>query len=418
MKMFKIVSAAAAGNTLEMYDMTIYGFFAHIISKNFFPQEDKLAGIASVFAIFLIGYLARPLGSIIFGQIGDKLGRKPSLLLSIWLIAISTFLLGLLPTFNTIGIWAPLLLVLVRLLQGLSSGGEFTGSIIFVVEHAEAGKRNFYGSLGQLGVGLGLVLASFIAWLINLIFSHQQIVDWAWRIPFLLALTGGFLGGLIRRGVAEPGLFKQSQQLQMAKSYFSYKRDFFKQLRQGVIILGLTLFAVVLTYLIYIFVVTYMTSILHYTMRQTLTINISSIILLVILEPCMGKLADKIGRRPLMFAAIIGSAVWVFPYFILLQQHQLLTAFIAQFVMTVFGAAYFAVVIVSMVEAVAIKKRFSIVSFFYAVGASIFGGGTPFIATLLIKLTHSYSSLSIYLIVCALLSLCAVYKLRETKAES
>ncbi len=346
------------------------------------------------------------------------MGRKPALLLSIWLIAISTFLLGLLPTFQTIGIWAPILLVLVRLLQGLSSGGEFTGSIIFVVEHVEQKRRNFFGSLGMLGISLGLLLASFIAWLINLTFNHQQVLDWAWRIPFWLALAGGLLGWFIRRSVTEPDLFKESKQLVDAQSYLSHKRELSKRLKQGMIILGITLFGVALTYLIYIFVVTYMSTILHYTTRQTLTINISSVILLVLLEPCMGKIADKVGRRPLMLFAIIGSIIWVFPYFILLQYHQLIWAFFAQSIMTVFASAYFAVATVAMIESVAIKKRFSIVSFFYALGASIFGGGTPFIATLLVKLTDSYLSLSIYLIFCAILSLWAVYKLREPSIKS
>ena len=415
MKMLRIVSAAVVGNILEVYDMTVYGFFSQTISQVFFPKEDKLAGIASVFAVFLIGYLARPFGSIIFGQIGDKIGRKPALIWSVLLIAFSTFMLGLLPTYVTIGAWAPVLLVVVRLLQGLSSGGELTGSTIFVVEHAKPGKSGFYGSLGSMGEGLGMLVASFIAWIVNLIFVHEQIAAWAWRLPFLLALFGGGLGWFIRRSVPETSLFKEAKQLRMTHSILNSKRELYKKLRQGASILGLTLFGVALSYLIYIFMVTYLSSVLHYTMREALTINISSVLLLVILEPLMGRLADKIGRRFLMMAAIIGSVIWVFPYFFLLQQHNLAAAFVAQLVMTVFAAAYFSIATVAMISVVPVKSRFMAVSFFYAIGASIFGGGTPFIATLLIKWTHSYTSLAIYIFVCALISFFAVYKLRATK---
>ena len=265
----------------------------------------------------------------------------------------------------------------------------------------------------MVGIGVGLLLASLVAWLTNIIFTDQEIIAWAWRLPFLLAFIGGLLGWLVRRGVHETPAFRQAQQT--AFSHLEFKRELYKQLRQGAIILGLTLFGVVLTYLVYIFIVTYMTSILHYTIRQRLTVNISSIIILILIEPCMGKFSDKIGRRPLMMFAIIGSAIWVLPYFFLLQQHNMLFIFIAQFVMTIFAATYFAIATMAMIEIVPVKSRFTAVSFFYALGVSLFGGGTPFIATLLIKWTHNYMGVGIYLVICALISFLAVYKLNETK---
>ena len=143
MKMIRIISLSMVGNILETYDMTVYGFFAHTIALEFFPKEDKLAGIASAFGIFLIGYLARPLGAAIFGYIGDKVGRKPALIFSILLIAFSTFLPGLLPTYHSVGVWTPLLLLMLRLLQGLSCGGELIGAIVFIVEHANPKKEGF-----------------------------------------------------------------------------------------------------------------------------------------------------------------------------------------------------------------------------------------------------------------------------------
>ena len=209
MKMLRVVSSAIAGNALEFYDILIYSFFASTIAQHFFPKEDKLAGIASVFAIFFIGYLARPLGALFFGRIGDQLGRKPALVVSIWLMAISTCGLGLIPDYPTIG-GAHLLLLNLRILQGFSVGGEVTGSIIFIVEHAFREKRGFYGSFGKVGFALGLLLPTLVAWLIDNNFSQAQVVSWAWRLPFLFAALGGVIAWLVRRNVPETELFLET----------------------------------------------------------------------------------------------------------------------------------------------------------------------------------------------------------------
>lgn len=412
-KMSRIVAAAMSGNILEFYDMLVYAFLAPIIAQNFFPKEDKLAGIASTFAIFFIGYLARPLGAIVFGRIGDTIGRKPALITSIWLMAFSTFCLGLLPGYQTIGLWAPLLLLFMRLIQGLSFGSELTNSIIFVVEHAPLANRGFYGSFGKVGFSLGLLLASFITWMIHTLFSPSEVLAWAWRLPFLLASLGGFVGWLARRGVPETQSFLEIHQL--PDTYFGLRRHYAKQLRPALFIIGIVLFGSVLGYLIYVFFITYMTDVLHYTAQQALSIEISSVILLVLLEPWMGKLSDRIGRRPLLAFAMINSVIWIGPYFFLLQQHNLALALLAQCVMTLFMAAYYAIDIVTMVEIVPVQIRGTVVSVAYAVAASLFAGMTPFLATLLIKVTHAYISLVIYVTIAALISLLTVYKVRETK---
>lgn len=413
-KMFRVVAAAVVGNALEAYDMVVYGIFVSTISQNFFPKQDKLTGIASAFAIFFVGYLARPLGAILFGRMGDNFGRKPALILSIWLMALSTFSLGLLPTFGTIGIWAPILLLIVRLLQGFCLGGEYPGSIIFLIEHAPGAQRGFYGSFGMLGAFLGLLLAFLVGWLIHANFTELQIRQWAWRLPFLLGLVGGLVGYMARRSVPETELFLENNTCK-PEFYIMRYRLYTKQIQSAFFILGIDLFPAVLGYLIYVFSVTYMSNILQYTKQQALTINILSIIILILLIPWVGKLSDHIGRRPALAFGLIGGMFWIWPYFWLLQQHSMILALWAQGVMTVFAASYMAVDTVIIAEIVPVHVRFIVVAFAYAVAISVFGGMTPFIATLLIKITNSYFSLAIFLSLVSLISLIAVYKVPETK---
>ena len=412
-KMSRIVSSAVIGNALEFYDLAVYGFFTSVISKNFFPQQDKLAGIASTFGIFLIGYLARPLGALFFGRVGDTLGRKSALIMSMWLMAFGSFSIGLLPNYYAIGVWAPILLVVLRMLQGFSFGGEYCGSIIFVLEHAPRTRRGFYGSITDAGQNLGYLLSALIIWLLNIGLSNEALVKWGWRLPFLLGSVLGIVGWFIRRNIGEAQLFRETYRV--PDTFFDFYREYIKHMRHTLLIVVMSLFPSVLAYLIYVFIITYMSNILDYTLQQALIINILSIIILVLSEPLMGTLSDHIGRRPVMIFGLISCVLWSWPYFWLLQQNNFTLALLAQGIMTLFAAAYFAGVVVSMVEIVPIYLRFSVVAFAYAVALSIFGGMTPLVSTLLIKGTHSYVGLVLCLLMAALISAIAVYKLRETK---
>ncbi len=412
MGMLRIVTAAIIGNSLEVYDMVIYGYFASTIAANFFPKQDKLVGIASAFVLFFIGYLARPVGALFLGRIGDTLGRKPALLLSIWLMAISTCAIGLLPTYATLGVWAPLLLLLLRLLQGFSFGGEYIGSIIFLVEHAPKKQRGFYGSFGDTGGTLGLLFSPLIASLIYYTFDNVAAASWAWRLPFLLGTVVGIVGWYARRNLGETSLFREK--LQIPDTHFDYYREYVKELRPMAIIIGLVLFDAVSTYLFYVFIFTYMTTQLQYTRLQALNINMFSIVFLLLLQPWMGKLSDHIGRRPVLAFSLVATLIWIWPYFWLMQQHSVPLAFLAQGVITLFVSGY-VVTSITIVEIVPVYLRFSAVAFAYAVAASIFGGITPLVATLLLEKTGSAVSLAALVSVCGLISLFAVYKVQETR---
>ncbi len=413
--MLKNVAAAIAGNALEFYELTVYGFFAPVMAANFFPNASKLAGVADVFAIFFIGYLARPLGAVVFGWFGDTLGRKVTLLISILLMAGSTSAIAFLPTYHSLGLLAPLLLLILRLLQGISCGGEYAGSMIFLVEHAPKGQQGFYGSFGEQGVGLGFLMAMLTVWLINLSFSEAAVVSWAWRLPFLLGSLMGLLGWYMRRHVSETRVFMDACIVPTNSSaiYYRYK----VHLHSIVLIVGVTLFGMVIGHVCYVFFSVYASSVLNYTYHQALTVQIISMSLLVLLLPAIGRLGDWIGRRRLLIFGIISSTLWSWPYFWLLQQNSLALVLVAQLIMTVLTAFCFSTYLVYAVEMVPAYVRFSMVGLGLALSDSIFGGMTPYVSTVLIEKTQSYLSLVVYIAVCALLSLFAIYRhwVRETK---
>ena len=207
----RVIASCMIGNALEWYDFALYGYFATTLGQLFFPKFDPFAALMATFGVFAAGVIMRPVGGIIFGHIGDKIGRKNALLWSIFLMAVPTTLLGLLPTYEQIGWMAPLLLTVIRLAQGLSMGGEFTGSMIFVVEHAEKGKRGVYGSWVIFSVLLGILAGSAIATGICEMLSQDQLLAWGWRVPFLLSVVGGYVGYVMRRTIQEPEQFTQAK---------------------------------------------------------------------------------------------------------------------------------------------------------------------------------------------------------------
>src|SRR5579863_7567559 len=208
----KVIVSCMIGNALEWYDFALYGYFATILSNQFFPSQDPIASLMATFGVFAAGFIMRPLGGILFGHIGDKKGRKEALLCSIYLMTIPTALIGLLPTYDQVGWLAPALLTLIRLLQGLSMGGEFTGSMIFIVEHTNSQKRGFSGSWAPFSLLLGVLIGSAVATLISMALSPEDLHSWGWRIPFILSIFGGVVGSYMRRTLTDPEKFEQMKE--------------------------------------------------------------------------------------------------------------------------------------------------------------------------------------------------------------
>jgi len=378
--------AGFSGNILEWYDFTVYGFFATIIGSQFFPREDKIAQLISTFGIFAAGYLMRPIGGIIFGHIGDKRGRKKALLLSIMMMAIPTTLIGLLPTYETIGWYSALLLIILRLLQGLSVGGEFTGSISFLVESAPKGKRGFFGSWTTFGVFGGMLLGSGIAAIFSSVLTQQQLNNYGWRIPFLLGSLIGLFGLFLRKDMVESEHFEKMRQEQKAHKIplVEFLADY--KLKALKLILISWAFGVSV-YLLFIFLPSYLNVFIHVKLDDALFIHTISIIFLMLIIPLFGHLSDKIGRKTLLLISLIGFVVFTYPLFALLVSNAFYSILMAMLAFAILEAMFQADIPALMSEVFPEKVRYTGLSVSYNISMALFGGTAPLVSTWLVKIS-------------------------------
>ncbi len=406
--------AGFSGNVLEWYDFTVYGFFATVIGAQFFPHEDKVVQLIAAFGVFAAGYLMRPIGGIIFGNIGDKKGRKKALTISILFMAIPTTLVGLLPTYESIGWVAALLLVILRLLQGLSVGGEFTGSISFLVEKAPANRRGFYGSWSTFGVFGGMLLGAGLAAIITSVLSVQQLHSYGWRIPFLLGAVIGVVGLLLRKGMDEGKVFaemkkdKNSSKLPLAEFWANYKLQSLK------IILISWAFGVSV-YLLFIFLPSYLHTFHHVKLSDALSAHTMAIVFLMLLIPVFGHLTDKLGRKTVLLMSLIGFVIFTYPLFALMFNNTFYAVLSAMLAFAVLEAVFQAVMPALMTEMFPARVRYTGLSVSYNISLAIFGGTTPLISTWLIKISGGDVWMpAYYLIATCLVAIITTFFIPET----
>lgn len=404
----RVILSCMIGNALEWYDFALYGYFATTIGQLFFPKFDPFAALMATFGVFAAGVIMRPVGGIIFGHIGDKIGRKNALLWSIFLMAIPTTLLGLLPTYDQIGWLAPLLLTIIRLAQGLSMGGEFTGSMILVVEHAEKGKRGIYGSWVIFSVLIGILVGSAIATGICEILSEDQLHAWGWRIPFLLSVVGGYVGFMMRKTIQEPAQFTQAKKERkehstpVAELFHDHWHKIFY-----IICIELTLS--IGFYLIVTFISSFLISILHIDMVTSLMMTTLSMVAMGVAIIVSGKLSDIIGRKPLLLGSSLAFVLFSYPLFQALQG-SFMVALLAQMTLAAFLGTYFAPLPAALVEMFPVSVRYSGLSLAHGLSMAIFGSSAPLIATALIEWTGDKASPAIYLSgACCIASLCLFF---------
>lgn len=379
----RILLSAIVGNALEWYDYLLYAYFADIFAKLFFPTQDEYLSTMISFAAFAIGFIARPLGGLVFGYIGDRFGRKVSLTVSIILIAVPTTIMGLLPTYYQIGIAAPLLLILMRILQGISLGGEFSASSTFLVESAPKNLQGFYGSFSTASIGLGMILASIVATLIHQNYTPQEIENFAWRIPFISSVFIGFLGIYLRSHLEESEAFKKAQS--QHKLIQKPLRTIFKNYRQNFFI-SCGIFMCI-TIPIYSFAV-YSKTLMHMLNYPFFEIEKYHIIILcsfMLATPFFGYLSDKI--NPKNFLMISATLIAAFtPFFLvnlILGNNLLLwiTFILAGILLATFQGPMPKMIVNNF----PIQVRSSGVGMSYSFTAAIFGGTAPMILTFLIK---------------------------------
>jgi MHS family proline/betaine transporter-like MFS transporter len=409
----RIVFVSMLGNALEWYDYSLYGHFAVIISKLFFPSDNQLVSLISTFAVFACGFLARPLGGIVFGYIGDKYGRRISLASAILMMAVPTALIGLLPGYEVMGIAAPISLVIIRLLQGLSMGGAFSGAMIFTVEHARLGSRGFVGSTSVCSLGIGFLLGSSVASICSFLMSDEAFLSWGWRMPFIFSIFFSFVAFYINSHTTESEIYTnhkasgESVDKPVAEAFKNYKLSMLMGF-------GVYLTITVPFYTYSVFVNNFIANILHQGLDHGLIVNISGMATLAIIAPIAAYISDKIGRKPVLISACVGMLLFTYPYFKLLSTGDIVLQILAQITFAFIHALYFGPVPAVLVELFPTKVRYTSMSISYNLSVALFGGMLPMVAIWLIYITGNNLAVSYYIIAVLLCSLVTLIFMPET----
>ncbi len=403
----RIIAAGVIGNVLEWYDFAVYGYFATSIGRTFFPKEDPIAQLLSAFGIFAVGYLMRPVGGALVGHIGDRLGRRAALTFSVTAMAIPTFLLGTLPGYQTLGVLAPIALTLLRMIQGLSVGGEYTTSVVFMVERAPPERRGLIGALACCGAVGGILLGSATGALLSVLLSPETMAAWGWRIPFLMGLLVGLAGYILRRQIEEAP-HKAHERSPLGETLREHGRLLAK-------LAGLAVFNAIGFYLLFVYVVSWLQLADGVAPSTALEINTVSMTLLLPVMILMGGLSDRFGRRPVMLAATAIAFVGAIPLFWLMYHHETGAVLLGQLGFVVAIGMYVGTQPTMMVEAVPARVRCTAVALGYNVTLGIVGGLTPLVATWLVHRTENDLSPAMLVMAAAVISFLSVLLFRESK---
>lgn len=402
------VIAGIVGNVLEWYDFAVYGFFAATIGKQFFPSDDPSTSLIAAFGAFAAGFLMRPFGSVLFGHIGDRLGRDKALLLSVAMMAVPTFMIGFLPTYETIGLAAPILLVLLRMAQGFSVGGEYTTSIVYLVEHAPDNRRGIAGSWALWGVILGILIGSGLGALLNNVLGPAQIEAWGWRIPFLLGVSIGIVGFYFRRSMGATAAMKDTPpEAPTLVAFRVYSSTMAK-------VLGIAVFNGVSFYLAFIYVASWLKTVSQdLTAANALEINSISMVLMLIVVPLAAMASDRIGRKPVMLAGMVGTILLAYPMFVLMHHDNYALALVGQLVLSFLIGLYFGTFPATIVEVVPPEVRVSVLSIGYNTCLALFGGTAPIVAAYLVRRTADDYAPAFYLIFAAVVTTAVILAVKE-----
>jgi MHS family metabolite:H+ symporter-like MFS transporter len=384
----RVVSASLIGATIEWYDFFLYGVTAGLVfNKLYFPNSDPLVSTLLAYVTFAVGFLARPLGGVIFGHFGDKIGRKSMLVMTLMIMGVSTFLIGLIPTYDQIGLWAPLILLTLRVLQGIGLGGEWGGAVLMAYEYAPKEKRGLYASIPQIGLSLGLCLASGVVALLSSLLTEQQFLSWGWRVAFLLSAAMVAVGIYIRLNVMETPEFSQlkSSGKEVQIPFMEMIRKYPKNVLAG---MGARYIDGVFFNIFGVFSISYLTQTLKISRTQSLIGVMAAAVVMCAFIPIFGALSDKMGRTRVYAWGSIITALSAFPAFWLMTSNSSNIMVIWLAIIIPFGILYASIYgpeAALFAELFDTRVRYTGISFVYQFSGIFASGITPIIATALLK---------------------------------
>ncbi|MDO4682969.1 MAG: MFS transporter [Lautropia sp.] len=412
----RVAAASFIGNFVEWFDYASYIYLASVITLVFFPDSSPASGLLATFAVFALSFIVRPLGGIFWGHFGDKHGRKQALSLSIIIMSISTFLIALLPSFAQIGLWAPAMLLLLRMVQGFSASGEYAGAATFLAEYAPDDKRGLYASIVPASTAAGLLLGSLFAAGLHALLSTEALQDWGWRLPFLLAAPLGYIGRYIRLNLEDSPQFQKALETNAVEH--APVSVLLKQHGRAVCIaIGATILNAVGFYIILGYMPTYLNSILDVTETQAFmatTVALASYVGFILM---MGTLSDRFGRKTMLILASLVFMLATVPLFRIMGMGGFLGMVLVQ---VVFGAMLTmndGTLPCFLSEIFPTSVRYSGFAFSFNVANALFGGTAPFVATWLIEVTGDKLAPAWYLVAAAAVALIAMIASRETAKQ-
>ncbi|WP_394940453.1 MFS transporter [Psychromicrobium sp. YIM B11713] len=371
------ILASGVGNAVEWYDWYVYSFLAVIFAPQIFPSADPTAGLLSAFAVFAASFLLRPIGGLLIGNLADRIGRKNTLVLTISAMGLGSLIVGLTPSFEAVGVWAPIILVLGRLISGLSVGGEFAANTVFLVESAPPNRRGFYSSFQYVSTTAGQLLASGLAALLVNVLSPAQMSAWGWRLPFVVGALLSFVGLWIRRGTEETLVVKATaERPRLFEALFKYPKA-------SLLIIGVTIAGTILYYTWTTYLTTYVPANGGVNSGQFLIISTIALFFFMLIQPVIGMLSDRFGRKPFLIGTAGIFAVGIVPALSLLSRSE----FPGTLVVTLLGmlvlSGFTAISAALNAEIIPTRVRSAGIGFPYSLTVALFGGTAPFVGTLL-----------------------------------
>lgn len=411
--MSQILAGSAFGNMIEWFDYASYGYLATIIASVFFAPGNETAALLQTFAVFALSFLVRPIGGLVWGHYGDRIGRKKVLILTMCMMSLSTFAIGLIPGYGSIGILAPILLLACRVIQGFSASGEYAGASLMIAEHAPKKKRGLLVSMVPASTASGMLLGAIVTSVLQFSLTDVDLQSWGWRIPFLMSLPLGIIGLIIRLKMEDSPVFSEMKEEKSAVKQLGAVEGIRKHKGKVFIAFGVICLNAIGFYIILSYMPTYLTTVLNFDSLQSTLTSIFTLLAYVVMLPIVGTITDKFGRKPVLMAACILFIVCTYPIFLLMSMGGAFTL-ISMILLGAILACNDGVLATFLSEIFPTEVRYSGFALSFNAGNALFGGTAPYLATFLIALSGNDFAPAFYLIAGAIIALVALIKTNET----